>query len=179
MSFKTVAFIVVALFILLLITHCSEEKTILATGDSIDTTFVTIYDTVYVVDTIGPQMNSEWIRFSAYLASVDYVKENYPARSSDRFSSLDEYCDYSDGTPAGRAGFYFEHIGADTYFTRGYTFEYQFGASGFVWGAVQNSPTEKTHQYNCTLEYEGNGKWGLVEVNLIEAGSYIRDTRHD
>ena len=121
----------------------------------------------------------EWLKFSAYLSSVEFVKENYPTRANDRFSTNSQYCDYSGDNPAGRAGFYFEDQGDSTYLVRGYTFEYNFGASGYVWGSAQGTPTENTYAYNCTLHYEGEGQWSLEQINLILAGNYIRDTRHD
>jgi hypothetical protein len=41
---------------------------------------ITAYDTVYlvdtlvVIDTVGPLLEGEWLRFSAYLASIEFVK---------------------------------------------------------------------------------------------------------
>ena len=141
---------------------------------------VTIIDTVIVVDTveIGIALEGEWLRFSAYQASKGFVKENYPERANDRFSSNSAFCNYA-SYPAGRAGFKFVDNGDGTYVTEGYTYEYLFGAIGFVWGAAQGQPTEKTYNYGCTLQLGEDDNWTLLNIGLGPCGDYIRDTRHD
>jgi hypothetical protein len=116
----------------------------------------------------GPSWEGEWLKFSAYQASIEFVKESHPSRSGDRFSN-----------PSGRSGFLFDQQGDSVYMTKGYTFEYLFGAEGYVWGAAQNSPTENVYVFTCTMQYDGEGEWSLLNIGLIQAGDYIRDTRHD
>jgi len=127
----------------------------------------------------GPSWEGEWLKFSAYQASIEFVKESYPSRSGDRFSSYGQYCDYSGTNPSGRSGFLFDQQGDSLYMTKGYTFEYLFGAEGYVWGAAQNSPTENVYVFTCTMQYDGDGEWSLLNIGLIQAGDYIRDTRRD
>lgn len=138
-------------------------------------------DTVVIVDTVETTvvLEGEWLQFSAYEASKAFVKENYPERAEDRFSSNSMFCDYNAGTPAGRAGFKFIDNGDSTYVTGGYMFEYLFGAVGWIWGAAQRQPTEKTYYYTCTLQLGEDNNWTLLDVNLQASGNYIRDTRHD
>jgi hypothetical protein len=163
---------------------CSEENVTNPTIYVYDTTLVTSYDTVYltdtlfIVDTVRSPLQGEWLRFSAYLASIEFVKENYPLRANDRFSSIGELCNYAE-RPAGRAGFDFASQGDSIYVTQGYTFEYMYGAPGFVWGAEQGTPTEKTYSYSCTMKLDSEGNWTLLDISLGQAGDYIRDTRHD
>lgn len=165
---------------------CSEETVTNPTTYMHDTTLVTAYDTVYLVDTIvvvdtveiGIELEGEWLRFSAYEASKAFLKEHYPERANDRFSRMGTYCDYGTN-PAGRAGFKFVDNGDSTYATGGYTFEYLFGAIGFVWGAAQGQPTEKTYNYGCTLRLGEDNNWTLLNISLGPCSDYIRDTRHD
>jgi hypothetical protein len=179
---------------------CSEENvtnpttyvhdtTLVTTHDTTvvyDTTIVTAYDTLHFVDTVvivdtvevAPALEGEWLKFSAYEATKAFVKEAYPARATDRFSRMGTYCDYG-GNPAGRAGFKFVDNGDSTYTAGGYTFEYVFGAAGWVWGAAQSQPTENTYSYGCTMRLNSDGDWTLLNVSLGPCGAYIRDTRHD
>lgn len=165
---------------------CSEETITNPTTYLHDTTLVTSYDTVYLVDTVVVvdtvettiTLEGEWLKFSAYEASKGFVKENYPERANDRFSRMGTFCNYG-GNPAGRAGFKFVDNGDGTYVTEGYSYEYLFGAVGFVWGAAQGQPTEKTYNYGCTLQLDENNDWSLLNISMGPSGDYIRDTRHD
>ena len=182
---KDIILVIVLITVLLQsFSGCSQETVTNPTEYIHDTTLVTAYDTVYVVDTVvvvdtvGPLLEGEWLRFSAYLASIEFVKQDYPSRANDRFSSIGEYCNYADA-PAGRAGFNFQDQGDSVYTTSGYTFEYLFGATGFVWGAAQGAPTENTYSYSCTIKLDSDGNWSLLDISLGSSGDYIRDTRHD
>jgi hypothetical protein len=159
---------------------CSEENVTNPTTYVHDTTLVTAHDTVYLVDTVlvAAPLEGEWLKFSAYEATKAFVKESYPERSSDRFSRMGTFCNYSAGTPSGRAGFKFVDNGDSTFVTAGYTYEYSFGAGGYVWGAAQGQPTENTYYYDCTIRLQANGSWTLDYMSISERG-YLRDTRHD
>lgn len=148
---------------------------------SIDTVIVNDIDSITIIDTVetGIVLEGKWLKFSAYEASKAFIKENYPERAGDRFSTNSTYCNYNADTPAGQAGFRFIDNGDGTYTTGGYTFEYLFGAIGFVWGAAQGQPTENTYYYSCTLQLGEDNTWILLNINLQASGAYIRDTRHD
>jgi len=137
-------------------------------------------DTIVVVDTveITAALAGEWLKFSAYEASKAFVKEHYPERATDRFSRMGTFCNYG-SNPAGRAGFKFADNGDSTFLTEGYTYEYLFGAAGFVWGAAQGQPTERTYNYGCSLHLDENNDWVLLNISMGPCGDYIRDTRHD
>jgi hypothetical protein len=182
---KVVYVILITIIVVLqLFVGCSEETITKPTTYVFDTTLVTAYDTVYttdtvvVVDTVRSPLQGEWLRFSAYLASIEFVKENYTLRANDRFSSIGEYCNYG-ARPAGRAGFDLESQSDSIYVTQGYTFEHLYGAPGFVWGAELGTPTERTYSYSCTMELDSEENWTLLDITLQQAGDYIRDTRHD
>lgn len=182
---KSAMSIVILLGGLCLVNSCSEENVTNPTTVIYDTTLVTSNDTVYITDTIhqtdtvAPTLEGRWLEFSAYLAAVDFVKQNYPERAGDRFSSLGVRCGYNTGQPAGRAGFEFTDNGNGTYTTVGYTFEHVFGAPGWVWGAAEGRATENTYYYVCRLEYVDSWSWKLDSIDITASGGYIRDTRHD
>jgi len=157
----------------------------------LDTITIRVVDTVIIRDTlllgelrvdtveVCTSLTGEWLRFSSYLAARDYIRNNFPARAGDRFSSLGEFSDYNAGTPAGRAGFLFQDNGDSTYFVKGYTFEHVFGAIGFAWGAREGRPTENTYFYGGNMRLHGDGTWEVLNLSIGRSGDYIRDTRHD
>ena len=153
----------------------AEETDGNQTGYRWDTVFV--YDTTVVVDTVAPVLEGKWLEFGAYLATIDFVKQNFPEFAADRFSSMTPFCDYTVNTPAGRAGFRFIDEGDNVYYTRGYIFRYLYGAIGFVWGS--SGPTEATYYYDCHLKLESDNTFTLLELSVNRSGDYIRDTRHD
>ncbi|UCC44788.1 MAG: hypothetical protein JSU65_02350 [Candidatus Zixiibacteriota bacterium] len=159
------------------------DSTILVDTVAITDTIVQIdtvvaIDTVVVIDTVetGGALTGEWLEFSAYEASKEFVIGAYPERAGDRFSSLGEFCDYTAGTPAGQAGFRFIDNGDGTYSTAGYMFHHMFGDDGYVW---VGAPSELSFFYNCLLRLEADGSWTAINVTLTTNGSYVRDTRHD
>jgi hypothetical protein len=102
------------------------------------------------------------MRYSAWVASHKFIKSEMPDSEFICWSSLSPYSDYSGGgNPPGRAGFGLWLLDNGQYLARGY--------------ALRNTSADGFHSYACEMTYS-NG-WNLVNVQVIQAGTYIGGNR--
>ncbi len=95
--------------------------------------------------------------YSAWVASHEYIVDQWPDSQFICWSSFSEFSDYTVNHPAGRAGFVLTQNDNGNYVAKGY--------------ALKNSSNDGYFAYWCEMQYDFG--WAFVNLSGVLAGSWF------
>ncbi len=136
-----------------------HDTTLVTANDTIiiyDT--ITVYDTVTIYDTTFLPVDTHYLSYTAWVASHTFVTDAFPEQTFNCFSSLTEFCNYTDDHPPGRAGFMLVEMQDGSYDAIGY--------------GIINASNSGFFAYTVNMTY-GNGMWTMNGAQGGMAGAWF------